>query len=310
MEEELEKSLKNLGIEKVDISTFSIPLEYIPRQRVDGLLKGRARFEYGKIIDNGEYGLIQRCRRFPDGKLEAARTVIVKRPRHPDLSLASEAILQSLCHSVVKKYGFHNSVPDVYDIFVFANEVRFSMEYVEGLNYVEFLKRNPGETVFLNFLLQLAFILYALETELGFDHRDLNAENIWIRTRSEPQTYSLEIDGVTYKVSMTNQLVLLDFGFGCLGSSLTRRPHLSLGNVIPAIDPCPKDGRDMYHILNRLLSNPFIVGMLSETMLYKLKALMKPYKVEEPYLTHIFTSKPSFSIPALTPREFIRLFGA
>ena len=304
---------EKFGIEKVDISTFSIPLESIPRQRVDGLLKNRdgtdrARFEYGKIIDNGEYGLIQRCLRYAAGKFEAPRVVIVKRPRHTELSLTSEAILQALCHSVIQKFGFHNSVPDVYDIFMFANEVRFTMEYVEGLNYVEFLKRNPGEPVFMNLLLQLAFILYALETELGFDHRDLNAENIWIRTRSEPQVYSLEIDGVTYTLSLTNQLVLLDFGFGCLGSTLTRRPQLSLGNVIPAIDPCPKDGRDMYHILNRLLINPFVVGMLSETLVSKLRQLMRPYKVEEPYLTHIFTSKPSFSIPALTPKEFIRLF--
>ena len=305
---------EKFGIEKVDISTFSIPLECIPRQRVDGLLKNRdgtnrARFEYGKIIDNGEYGLIQQCVRHSLSKVEAPRTVIVKRPRHIELSLTSEAILQALCHSVIQKFGFHNSVPDVYDIFMFGNEVRFSMEYVEGLNYVEFLKRNPGEQVFMNLLLQLAFILYALETELGFDHRDLNAENIWIRTRSEPQVYSLEIDGVNYTLSITNQLVLLDFGFGCLGNTLTRRSHLSLGNVIPAIDPCPKDGRDMYHILNRLLSNPFIVGMLSETLVSKLRQLMKPYKVEGPYLTHIFTSKPSFSIPALRPKEFIRLFG-
>jgi serine/threonine protein kinase len=305
---------EKFGIEKVDISTFSIPLECIPRQRVDGLLKNRdgtnrARFEYGKIIDNGEYGLIQQCVRHSLSKVEAPRTVIVKRPRHIELSLTSEAILQALCHSVIQKFGFHNSVPDVYDIFMFGNEVRFSMEYVEGLNYVEFLKRNPGEQVFMNLLLQLAFILYALETELGFDHRDLNAENIWIRTRSEPQIYSLEIDGVNYTLSITNQLVLLDFGFGCLGNTLTRRSHLSLGNVIPAIDPCPKDGRDMYHILNRLLSNPFIVGMLSETLVSKLRQLMKPYKVEGPYLTHIFTSKPSFSIPALRPKEFIRLFG-
>jgi len=307
----MDRILNDLGI--VDVSGFNIPITSIPKQRFDGTIKGidgshRCRLEYKKIVDNGEYGLIQRCVRFQGTKKQHC---VIKRPRSPCIPLQLEGAIQALCFSTLMKFNLVGSVPEVYDIFVFGDEVRFTMEWIDGLNFSSFLEKVPTanlESIFLNCILQLSFILYILEKEIGCDHRDLNSGNIWIRQRS--QEYRLVIEEKEYHIKFDYQVVILDFGFACLGNSITRKSSVSLGNgVIPPLDPCPKEGRDMYHILNRLLSLPFIYNRLSSTLMDTIKGWMKPYTVRDPYLTQLITSDPKFEIKLLNARNFIESFA-
>jgi len=315
MEEQLKRILVGLGIDPSDLEgfdphTFTLPESVLPKQRVDGLIRtrsgqSRCTLDYKKIINNGQYGLIQKAIRTP-----GSQELTVKRPRSTKLSLQPEAILQSLCHSVVERHGLHNSIPRVHDLFLFANETRFSMDFVDGTDYMTFLRNNCSEAQFMNSILQLCYILYVLETDIGFDHRDLNTDNIWVRRLPAPITYSLEIHGTKFSLQVLNQIVLLDFGFACVGNLATRLTKLSLGGVIPPLDPCPKDGRDMYQILNRLLTQPFIRNSLSVATLSQLLNSMHPYHVEEPSLTQILTSMPQFGIIGLTPKFLIQAFSS
>jgi serine/threonine protein kinase len=318
MEELARTQVLSLGIQEqhlpfLDIQSFTLPEEHLPKQCVDGVIKYadnstiRCKLDYKQIVNQGQYGLIHRAIRTCQS--HASTLVAVKRPRSIQLSLQPEAILQSLCSSLTEQYGLSNSVPKVHDLFLFANETRFSMDYVEGVNYVEFLTSHWSEELFLNLILQLCFILYVLEKEIGFDHRDLNAENIWIRTTPKPQIYTLILDGTLYTLSLQYQVVLLDFGFACVGDLSTRMNRLSLGGVISALDPCPKDGRDMYKILNCLLSQPNIYMRLSPKLRDEFKERMKPYEIQEASLTQILVSLPKFRIAKLTPKALIQAFA-
>ena len=308
----LKNVVQSIGIiqpytETFDIYSFTLPEEAIPKQRIDGIVKlsngiTRCKLVYNTIINNGQYGLIQNVIRSPSIQ---ATHLAVKRPRSPQMSLEPEAFLQALCSTITEANGLNGAIPKVYDIFIFANEVRFTMDFVDGINYIQFLQLHWSETFFLNSILQLAYILYVLERNIGFDHRDMNPNNIWIRTKPQPQTYTLNIEGVHYRIAFTHQVVLLDFGFACIGDGVTRVTRLSLGKVIPHIDTCPKDGRDMFHILNHLLTTPFVKNNITQSLYSQIVNWMSPFSVAESHLAQIWTSNPDFKILKLTPKSLI-----
>jgi len=204
---------------------------------------------------------------------------------------------------------FCSAIPEVFDIFVFADEVRFSMEWIDGSSCMDFLgaqEVGEFEAVFLNIIIQICFLLEILGRELKFDHRDLKPENIWIRPLEEERNYVISIDGITYTLEFKYQVILLDFGFACIGSTI---PPMSLGQeVIPAMDPCPKTGRDMYHMLNRFLNDAGIRQKMSAGVFATMTEWMKPYNVRNPMLTYLITSDTKFENMSLRPAAIIRWF--
>jgi serine/threonine protein kinase len=200
-----------------------------------------------------------------------------------------------------------SAIPEVYDIFVFADEVRFSMEWIEGIDSLKFLAGEAElEKTFVNILLQICFILEILGRELKFDHRDLKPENIWIRHLSVPANYVISIDGIAYRIEFSHQVILLDFGFACIGSTI---PPMSLAqDVIPAIDPCPKTGRDMYHILSRFLNESAITKRLSKQLYEAILEWMKPYRVKNGGLLYLITADAHFENRRLKPGVIIKWF--
>jgi serine/threonine protein kinase len=278
---------------------FNVGAEFLPKQRVDGkiLLRDgtdRATLIYKELVNQGRYGLIQRCTRVVNGK---NMEVVVKRPRTPSPSLESEAFLQDICSQALERRGIHGAIPKVYDIFVFANEVRFSMDWIEGKSCMEFFndicKKPEFEEVFKLCVRQICIILEVLSREVQFNHRDLTPQNLWIRYN--PGEYVL--DGL--RVPFQYQVILLDFGFACLGT----RVHL--GDTIPAVDPCEKNGRDLYHLFSSFLTSSTIVLHLSEQLLSKLKGFMLPYQVKESYLTYLITSDSKFKADSLKPMTIL-----
>ena len=290
--------------------TFTIPPGVLPKQRIDGKIYAggelRCRIVYGEIVNHGRFGLIQRCTRSPG----VGQSIVVKRPRTPTHALAPEAFMQSMCSTVLWEAGFPFTVPRVFDIFVFADEVRYSMEWVEGSSILDFLLQLPPanfEEVFVNCVMQLCCILHTLETVLGFDHRDLKPDNLWVQTLAVPEIYRIQLgSGPAREFTIHHRIVLLDFGFSCVGSGAKMR--VNLGDAIPDVDACPKAGRDMYHVLNSLITIPRIRAKLSATLLETIRGWMLPYTTHEPFLTHLLTADVSFAIEALKAERILQWF--
>lgn len=293
-------------------SKFTISPEVLPKQRIDGKIYSagahlRCRITYGTIVNQGRFGLIQRCARTEGTH---TTTVVVKRPRSPTTSLAPEAFMQSICSRILTEAGFPLAVPKVFDIFVFADEVRFSMEWVDGMNILEFLEHNLPlgnfDELFLNCIVQLSCILYTLEKALGFDHRDLKPDNLWVQNLPAPLIYKITISGQTHEFTIHHRIVLLDFGFSCVGTG--PKMLVNLGDTIPDLDACPKNGRDMYHIFNRFLTHPKIRSALSKNLYETIRSWYHPYEIQEPFLTHLLTADVQFQIPSLQAERIIQWY--
>jgi hypothetical protein len=138
----LEEIMNEFGIDKVS-SDLSIPISSIPRQKFDNYIyvnsKRRCKLVYKEINNQGRYGLIQKCHRIVNATYES-ETVVVKRPRSASISLAPEAILQAVCFKTVVNAGLVGSIAKPHDIFLTSNEVRYTMEYIDGISFQTFLK--------------------------------------------------------------------------------------------------------------------------------------------------------------------------
>lgn len=304
--------MSEFGIDKVS-SDLSLPTTSIPIQKFDNYIyvnsKKRCKLIYREINNQGRYGLIQKCDRI-EQITQYSESVVVKRPRSLSISLAPEAILQAVCFKTVENAGLAGSIAKPRDIYMVSNEVRYTMEYIDGMSLYAFLNL-PGtdvEKAFLNCLMQLCFILYTLDLHLNFDHRDLRVENIWIRPLNSEKVYALDLGDKIYKIAFKYQVVLLDFGFACIGDSL-RRAIVNLGNeVFSPIDPCPKTGRDMYQFLNSFLENKQIQEKISHEFLEQIQIWMRPHKIRSSKLSYVITYDPKFENKFLQPIELIRWF--
>ena len=88
------------------------------------------------------------------------------------------------------------------------------------------------------------------------DHRDLKADNLWIRPI--PIDYSITVGGKKWRLRAPFQVVILDFGFACLGNEEGNAIVSLSDGIVPKIDPCPKEGRDLFHLL-LIKHYPFII---------------------------------------------------
>lgn len=287
----------------------------VTQQRFDGkLVTGgvtSATLAYRRVVNQGNYGLIQEATRH--GTDGSSRLVAVKRPREAGGELLWEAILQKRVSRVLTEHGFAGACPNVYDVFQYGGEDRFTMDWIPGMSVGRYLQEgvNPEAVTptFLNLVSQLAMILLVLQRELRMDHRDMSPNNLWVRPLATPRVYTLDCPGLPrLELPISVQLVLLDFGSACLGTPDSTSSAVNLAApAIPDLDPCPKEGRDLYHILNQLLAMPGIRRWMGRDVLQWFSAACEPYGVlRSPGLAMATTSDPAFRVTALTPAAFLR----
>jgi serine/threonine protein kinase len=271
-----------------------------------GNVRGRLHLE--SLINHGSYGNIYLAKRIVD---LSETTVYVKQPRFMDMSLAQEGILQHLAHTSLAKQGMSWAIPQVFDIFQKDGQVCFSMERVEGITLFDWVIKQDTSTFtngFYLLLAQICLLIWYLETELGFDHRDLKVNNLFIRQL--PSVVKLQIAGKLWTLNTPFQVVIIDFGFACIGSA-NKHALVNLGDgVLPPMDPCPKDGRDIFHILISLMTLPSFQAKISSSLRERIDgwlsvgqtsygSLARRYSQEN--WVYLVTSQRHFSVPHCNP---------
>ena len=253
-------------------TNINIPVSLLPKQYIDGrIMSGKEKrcdIIYKKRVNRGGYGNITKIVRIPSlGEL------CIKSPHKSDFSLCPEAILQWLASQALKTAGIHGAVPHIYDIFQYAGETRFSMDFIDGVSAVQAVidAVNP-DTMWLQILGQVSLILGFLEEKIHLDHRDLKADNLWVR--QVPVNYKLTVGGVNWRLEAPFQVVILDFGFACLGDSEGNAVISLSDGILPRIDPCPKEGRDLFQLVASMWSIPTIRAGFSDEVKQAMQALL------------------------------------
>jgi serine/threonine protein kinase len=100
----------------------------------------------------------------------------------------------------------------------------------------------------LDVLLNLTAMLAHLEADIGMNHRDLKPSNLLVETH-DPRTRLLTVSGTVHRILSTHTITLIDFGFSCIGNSVTQKADVAIGDVYGLADPCPKRGRDLFMFL-------------------------------------------------------------
>lgn len=259
-------SLQDIGIEGMySIEGIpSIPLDRICmfQEKECSLLSSygnvRCSFTILSQVDHGSYGNLFVVKR--DGN-----HVLAKQPRLAEMNLLQEAVLQHLAHQTVVAHGCPWAIPKVLDVFWRQEKIWFSMEQIHGVSVEHWFSKsvNPDKDFYF-FLAQISLFLACLEIELGLDHRDMKADNLLLVHK--PCKLVFKLNDRLFTLTCPFQLILLDFGFACLGSK--ERGGVAVVNlgdgVLPPLDPCPKEGRDLFQLLVSLLRLPSIQSKLSK----------------------------------------------
>lgn len=253
----------------------------------------RAQLFLGDHITNGSYGDIRAAARLKNGKTES---ILVKSPRLSEMNLKLEGIVQFMSRACLEKQSIPWAIPKVYDIYQYKGKMSFTMEKIKGQYLYEwFAKTKEPDLDFYRILTQLCIILCILHNCLELDHRDLKSDNLFIR--NEPCLLQFKQDTSIYSLKSPFQVALLDFGFACLGD------HIGLGTeVLPLLDPCPKEGRDLFHFLISVLSIDTIHKRLSTKTLEqidlwlgnKYSSLAKRFANVKESWVHLVTSNSEF----------------
>ena len=304
-------SLSPLHIhEKVSLTGLRVPIHKYPIENAYGTLKSEnksyAKLVYGAELFEGGHGILQLAKRhdMSGGTLDA----IVKKPKEAEI-LGSEAILQWIARNALEPYRLQEGIPQVYDIFRKGSLIRFSMEFIKGdFPYVYLAKVKNPDIFFFQLLSQVCILLYFLEKEIFLDHRDLKANNLYIR--ETPVNYTVDISGVSFTVKAPFQVIILDFGFACIGDSKGVTKINIANDVFPNSDPCPKEGRDLFHLLTSFWSIPSVRERMSaETQAEVDSWLVKDTKdfskltrkLRQTDWVYVVTGDPKFNFPMLSP---------
>jgi serine/threonine protein kinase len=261
------------------------------------------------VLDHGSYGNIYL------GKRDDVE-VLLKQPRMVEMNLFQEAVLQHLAHKTLEAEGIGWAIPKVYDVFWNKKEVWFSMEHIHGYSVEEwFRSTKTADTDLFYLLAQLSLILATLESHLNLDHRDLKSSNLILKR--EPCKIHVKIHDVVWTLLSPFTVVVLDFGFACLGSEVLRgKPWVNLGDgVLPPMDPCPKEGRDMFHLLTSFLGLPILQQAISKRLHDKIDGWLtlgkKTYgpmarRWSTENWSYLVSSQPNFAIPNCCPLRILQ----
>jgi len=293
-------------IPQIDSKKLSV---YLNSQLYSSTKQKRANLSIQSQIDHGSYGNVYMAKR--DGL-----PILLKQPRMVEMNLLQEAVLQHLAHTVLKSEGIPSAIPKVYDVFWKGNEIWFSMEHISGTSVEDWFaqtKTPDTDTFFL--LAQISCILGVLEAHLNLDHRDLKASNLLLK--KESCSFRIKLKDKIWTLKSPFTVVVLDFGFACLGSEvLNGKPYVNLGDgVLPPMDPCPKEGRDIFHLLVSLLGLPVFRDTISKRLHEKIDAWLSVGKKSYGQMarrwstenwSYLVSSQPSFSIRSCCPLSILQ----
>jgi serine/threonine protein kinase len=242
--------------------------------------------------------------------------VLLKQPRMAEMNLVQEAVLQHLAHKTLEAEGMPCAISKVYDVFRNKKEVWFSMERIYGNGIEEWFRVTKApDTDFLFLIAQISLILATLETHLNLDHRDLKSSNLLIK--QDPCKIHVKLKDGVWTLQSPFTVVVLDFGFACLGSEVLRgKPWVNLGDgILPPMDPCPKEGRDMFHLLISLLGLSVIQHSISKRLHEKIDSWLtlgkKSYgpmarRWSTENWSYLVSSQPQFAIPNCCPLQILQ----
>ena len=182
------------------------------------------------------------------------REVYVKRPILSD-NLLMEACIQKLVGESLIRAGFPLGAPPLVSIFALNNgSICFAMEPIR--HTVTLNKCLDAATpctigpIVIDCLVQLCAMLSHLHADLGMNHRDLKPSNFLIQEHAAKEK-QLVIDGKPLTILSRYSLTMIDFGFACLGNTVSTS-EVSLSTVYTMADCCPKEGRDLFLFLGIL----------------------------------------------------------
>lgn len=207
-----------------------------------------------KTVSCGKFGYIDLA--WYETKTER-KEVYVKRPILAGKSLLQEACIQRCVGEYLPLAGFESAVPPLLRIFRLNDgSVCFAMEQMEDAvtldHYLESLRPSQAQPAIIACLFELCSMMWHLSAIVGINHRDLKPSNFLIVKHDAPVTKVITIQNDILELRTPYHLILIDFGFSCVGRMETRQAALSLGSVYRAQDPCPKEGRDLYLFLGIL----------------------------------------------------------
>lgn len=312
-------SFQEIGVEGAYFlqETVSLPPESIPildkeKRLVSPNGMVRAAFTDEKEFDSGSYGVLSLANRITPEKQEL---ILFKKPRLSMMNLTQEAIVQYLAYKCLEAEGIPWAIPRVRDLFLKDTETWFSMDAILGINPEEFFRSSKStEKDFFFLLAQISLLLWSLESHLSLDHRDIKADNLLLKL--EPCVLQIQIHGKVWKLLSPFQVVILDFGFACIGSNgLRSRPLINLGDgVLPPMDPCPKEGRDMFQLLTSFFSIKSLSEKLSPRAITKIDGWLSVGKKSYGSMArrwssenwvYLVASQSDFSMPSCCPARIL-----
>jgi serine/threonine protein kinase len=241
------------------------------------------------------------------------RLVLLKKSKEEDISFRKEAFIQWLAQKTL--VGLGRRIPAVLDILELPEEsVGFTMtEFVEAQLCSRFLANSSSVNKdILHVLAQSAILLQVLEDSLNLDHRDLKADNLLILPEASSITYTCSKK--RYSLVSPFTVSIVDFGFACLGDEDLVTEIDASEDTLPPLDPCPKDGRDLFHLIVSLYGVEAIRNQLStelrETFADWMELHGKPCSSLAERWSHsewiyLLTSRKEFKHPACTPRAIL-----
>jgi serine/threonine protein kinase len=183
--------------------------------------------------------------------------VYIKRPIISGKNLLFEACIQQKVHDSLTDIGFPTGAPKVLRIFrLNDNSICFAMELLDNAitldRYLNTLDDNKLTSTIIDCIIQLCGMMWQLDNVLGINHRDLKPSNFLIIEHNEPVHRIIQVESEILEIYSKCSLVLIDFGFSCIGSTDNHVSNISLSTVYSKDDPCPKEGRDMFLFLGFL----------------------------------------------------------
>jgi serine/threonine protein kinase len=272
----------------------------------------RAHLYLKQIVNSGSFGDIRLATR---EDTHEKTNVYVKSPRMDAMNLQAEALLQYCAHQCLLKHSIPWAVPKVYDIFLYQRKTHFSMQKMEGVFLDAWFQASKQPDIdFFLMMAQLSILLCLLHQCIGLDHRDLKADNLLLSFH--PCRLQFQYGARTYILDCPFQVHILDFGFACLGNITADSSFafVNLGDgILPAIDPCPKEGRDLFQFLLSILCVKTIRSALSSSCMKSIESWtgakftsMAQKMSEDTSWIYLLTSSPEFTSPKSTPYSVLR----
>lgn len=255
-----------------------------------------------------------------------AKDYLVKRPSSQRHS-KQEAIIQWLCHKSLFDVGLAAHCPNVIDIFIRNKEIWFSMEPIYKAPVLEnYLKNIPtwrlkskaNGILLLKIICQVACCCLVLNSRIGFNHRDLKPDNLLIKT-DDVKPHTLVWKDYEILVAPSPTVVLVDFGFACLGPG--KVPWIQAGDdVLSTFDACPRVGRDIFMLLAFLLWRKDLQESLTDEHLEYMRSSLRLTterwsqinKLRANPIEWIYTliTERGFQCPALDPLAWLQTCSA